>query len=401
MLGNGSSSIRRRKRDRVTTVGMTVFSTVAILCLCGMLDSPFVSQPTNVQSPSTVMAADPARRFNTQKPILMLHIRKTGGTTLCAAAMEYNRGEWRLPADLDRRHNCNPSAYFWWYYSKPPSVPSQMWCQELYEREIVDRNAAVAFLEFPLHSTLPCEQFRTMVVLREPIARTVSDLLQNSITSLPHALKEYAAWVETGKGPGGSYWKNRFLVDNVYIRTILGTRKYFARGNMTRIDLEEAKTALLGFEWVLFMDEMDDTIGELNSKHGWALEMPSHVRHTGPCASCDLVPCGYCQEGCAPSSCEYEGTKDKLGKRDRNRCGITNGIRNKGIVPEDCRSSSTTKAYDRRLFARMQRVRKQKPAWTKDLKLIQMLRDRNSLDIELYDFARETFAKNKVSPGFS
>ena len=56
-----------------------------------------------------------------------------------------------------------------------------------------------------------------------------------------------------------------------------------------------------------------------------------------PCASCDLVPCGWCQEGCPPSTCTYESEVDKPGKTDRNGCGKKNGIFNLGHLPLACR----------------------------------------------------------------
>merc|ERR1740130_1673081 len=57
----------------------------------------------------------------------------------------------------------------------------------------------------------------------------------------------------------------------------------------------------------------------------------------GSCVSCDLVPCGHCQEGCAESACTWESDVDKEGKSGRNGCGVTNGIMNEGIVPPACR----------------------------------------------------------------
>merc|ERR1712166_1419195 len=39
-----------------------------------------------------------------------------------------------------------------------------------------------------------------------------------------------------------------------------------------------------------------------------------------PCASCDLVPCGYCQAGCPFSTCTDEGQVDKVGATSRNGC---------------------------------------------------------------------------------
>merc|ERR1711865_83925 len=56
-----------------------------------------------------------------------------------------------------------------------------------------------------------------------------------------------------------------------------------------------------------------------------------------PCSSCDLVPCGRCQEGCPPSECEYKSEVDKSGSTSRNDCGKKKGIFNLGHVPLDCR----------------------------------------------------------------
>jgi len=51
------------------------------------------------------------------------------------------------------------------------------------------------------------------------------------------------------------------------------------------------------------------------------------------CGTCDLVPCGYCQEGCSLSSCKQESEVDKPDKTDRNGCAMKNGIPNFGQVP--------------------------------------------------------------------
>merc|ERR1712166_1718251 len=71
----------------------------------------------------------------------------------------------------------------------------------------------------------------------------------------------------------------------------------------------------------------------------------------GGCATCDLVPCGYCQEGCPMSTCTYKSSVDKPKKTDRNGCMAENkqwppfkptvdpGTLNIGQVPRDCRPS--------------------------------------------------------------
>ena len=52
------------------------------------------------------------------------------------------------------------------------------------------------------------------------------------------------------------------------------------------------------------------------------------------CETCDLVPCGYCQEGCSVSSCTCEQEVDDPGKVDRNGCADENI----GQKPPACRS---------------------------------------------------------------
>merc|ERR1712166_497321 len=53
------------------------------------------------------------------------------------------------------------------------------------------------------------------------------------------------------------------------------------------------------------------------------------------CASCDLVPCGYCQQGCPGSPCSYESSVDKAGKTSRNWCDNSNF----GEYPPACRAA--------------------------------------------------------------
>merc|ERR1712195_465750 len=56
-----------------------------------------------------------------------------------------------------------------------------------------------------------------------------------------------------------------------------------------------------------------------------------------PCASCDLVPCGYCQAGCPFSTCTDEGQVDKVGATSRNGCATVDGVKNSGQTPTQCR----------------------------------------------------------------
>lgn len=63
----------------------------------------------------------------------------------------------------------------------------------------------------------------------------------------------------------------------------------------------------------------------------------------GSCERCELVPCGYCQEGCVESSCGtddggWEPGVDKVGHSSRNGCANDNA----GANPTKCRTFFST-----------------------------------------------------------
>merc|ERR1712195_444051 len=58
-----------------------------------------------------------------------------------------------------------------------------------------------------------------------------------------------------------------------------------------------------------------------------------------PCASCDQVPCGHCQDGCPGSDCTPDyPMMDKPGSTSRNGCANNNA----GLVPSQCRPEAST-----------------------------------------------------------
>merc|ERR1712195_337518 len=59
-----------------------------------------------------------------------------------------------------------------------------------------------------------------------------------------------------------------------------------------------------------------------------------------PCASCDQVPCGHCQDGCPGSDCSPVYSMDKPGSTSRNWCANNNA----GLVPPQCRSEQASVA---------------------------------------------------------
>jgi len=58
------------------------------------------------------------------------------------------------------------------------------------------------------------------------------------------------------------------------------------------------------------------------------------------CSSCDAVPCGYCQEGCPPSKCSPAKFGPWKGKKpfatSRNGCATKHGIKNWKQTPPGC-----------------------------------------------------------------
>merc|ERR1711865_1265207 len=72
-----------------------------------------------------------------------------------------------------------------------------------------------------------------------------------------------------------------------------------------------------------------------------AVVNPAQQETPGRCATCDLVPCGFCQEGCLPSSCTSKYDVIKNGKLSRNDCS-DDGVPNRGEVPPNCRPDSPT-----------------------------------------------------------
>ena len=67
-----------------------------------------------------------------QRPIMAVHLRKTGGSTLCDAAFRYNKGDWKLPKGMRLSNNCNPPIYNAWYDSEPATGPILIRCPAAY-----------------------------------------------------------------------------------------------------------------------------------------------------------------------------------------------------------------------------------------------------------------------------
>ena len=100
----------------------------------------------------------PEQRDRPEKPLMLIHLRKTGGTSLCDAVVRNNQPPWVLP-DIGvnwLNNNCNPEAYWYWFHARVPNILPYSWCSEVYQREIVAREAGVVFMEMPLHDQLPC-----------------------------------------------------------------------------------------------------------------------------------------------------------------------------------------------------------------------------------------------------
>ena len=102
-------------------------------------------------------------------------------------------------------------------------------------------------MRFAIDRNTPVNEMMTkdnLAILREP-----ADLLEAKTKSLNHALARYGS-------NGGEYW-DFVLVENYYIRTLLGMDRYLEERPMTMQDLNEAKRRLKLFDWIFLTEEME------------------------------------------------------------------------------------------------------------------------------------------------
>ena len=68
----------------------------------------------------------------------------------------------------------------------------------------------------------------------------------------------------------------------------------------------------------------------------YPVRWPLEYKHGNGCATCDLVPCGYCLQDCRGSQCTYESSVDRVGATSRSWCRNNNA----GEFPPACRPAA-------------------------------------------------------------
>ena len=213
-----------------------------------------------------------------QRPLLHLHLSKTGGTDLCAAVrrqgcqthgincgrrMYLQDGPWWIP------YAEAPSPWHATNFGYPPRTPKNRSCA--FRRE---SDAVFFSVESPLPSL--CDGFAHSIILRDPLARAESqarELVRWGILRR-HACANYTEWRRVAPS----------LFDNYYVRMLGGEETYErAWGGLTRDDERRARRVLDGFTLVTTM-----AAATADFAHSFRLAMtpyaPSPKAAARPCA---------------------------------------------------------------------------------------------------------------------
>jgi len=228
-----------------------------------------------------------ARRCSLRsRPVMeLLHVSKSGGTSMCDLASHANRSN----PGFDVNSNCLIPDFHddpRWVWPRPPWVPSNLtecpfWvvyeCSEwLGEQQVtcVDRQRHMAghgwdfyANEHALHGSSPdpasahvCPAMQSVIVVREPLARTHSHLVE--MRNVFHAqattctLLELDAYMHYQLPPNITLFRELApaVVDNYLTRSLLGRHAHCRPfGTLALTDLHHAALKLLSFDHLLVL----------------------------------------------------------------------------------------------------------------------------------------------------
>jgi len=217
-------------------------------------------------------------------PVYFLHFHKSGGSTFCKIATS-SGNSMLLNQEQKITHNCNLPG------DGPYSMIHMLHAGVVYDykrscsqRSEFIKNNSVSYFAVespPFHLDYPCpEHFVSMTVLREPIERIMSNMRIHNIT------KEMAIWwlhkdrVIEHKTVRGS---NAF--NNHYTRIFLGHDRYFdPLDSFTKRDLDWVKAKLRQFDFVIPLDKLNDPAPKafFQKYIGWKVEYIPGNRHRRP-----------------------------------------------------------------------------------------------------------------------
>jgi len=185
--------------------------------------------------------------FNESRPILFVHFHKSGGTGVCQA-MRLHQKQLNITDMLRNQdmgkievNNCNTELTH--PHLNDGGFHSVQTCRmlELYTMDEsgipFQRNNFLA-VEIPMADAMPCEGFRSLALMREPISRCLSHLHFQHFSE-----RTVTQWIN--RKLKGNAHKDFFLsgyhsINNMVIRQLLGRTRYI---DVTPIDEEDFQQA--------------------------------------------------------------------------------------------------------------------------------------------------------------
>ena len=253
--------------------------------------APATAAPVAMAAPEDALITRALARAKTPPPprVYFLHLHKCGGTSICQLARNGSTNNLRAP---DR--NCN-------LYGDGPRTLGQAgergyanleWEDDCAAREKYAEAANLQFLaverwlDVSYVSAPDCRaRFFFVTCLREPLARYRSHL------AFEHVSEEDAvAWAEQLQVPRDDpVRRGTAVVDNFYVRSLLGREFFFGAEAVNVTHAERAKAVLSTFDAVLILERLEASLRQLYHRLGWCAASIHRHRSKEPALKMDVA----------------------------------------------------------------------------------------------------------------